>query len=318
MSKQEPQPQEPIETDDSTDTTNESGTDTGSGSPGEPELDDYYWELESFVGMITDDIVDSLMIVAKPGIGKSYTINEALKASSKEYTKVSGYCSPLALYNKMYEVHDGGVLFLDDVSGVPKDERSIELLKAATWTEDDDAGRVVSWESTTDKREAPPSYKFTGSLIMVFNELPDTEMTRSLVDRALVYNLAFTYAERLHIMREVAKTPYEDLSYEDRIEVVDYIEANTGPGDEVNMRTMFNIFDIRRANDERWKELADSQIDPDQELQIVRQLLDDHESVGDACAEFQNTTGNSRATFYRRKKEVMNDVDDELTASEAM
>lgn len=312
MNNNEPQLQE------GTDSENQSEIDTDDDNPGEPELEEYYWKLRSYVGMVTDQQVDSLMIVAKPGIGKSYTITDQLKqdVGRNGYVKVSGYCSPLALYHKLYEVHEGGVLFLDDVSGVPKDERSIELLKAATWSEDDE--RVVSWESTSDKVDAPNSFTFSGTIISVFNELPDNEMSRSLVDRALKYNLAFTYAERIHIMREVAKTDYDGLTYEERVEVVDYIEENTGPGDEVNMRTMFNIFDIRVCEPDRWEELAEDQIDPDQELALVRQLLKDHDTVGAACEEYMNTTDNSRPTFYRRKRVIKDDAGKGLAADEAM
>lgn len=321
MSTEEPQAQEGIDSEDETTDTTEDETELhDTVSPGEPELDEFFWRLRAYVGMVTSKRINSLSIVAKPGIGKSHTITDQLKqdVGKSGYVKISGYCSPLSLYHKLYEVHDGGVLVLDDVAGIPKDERSMELLKAATWTEDEEDGRVVSWETTSGKLEAPPSFKFEGTVISVFNDLPDNEMSRAFIDRSLTYNMAFTYHERLHIMREVAKKPYENLSYEERIEVVDYIEQNTGPGDEVNMRTMFNIFDIRVCEPERWDLLAEDQIDPNQELKLVRQLLDDHETVGEACSEFQETTGKSRSTFYRKKKKIVGDADEGLTAADAM
>lgn len=316
--------QEDTKTQEAIDSGTNPGSNTDAGStntddPGKPQLDDYYWKLRSYTSMLTDGVFDSLAIVAEPGIGKTYQITNALDRDVGEhnYVTLSGYCSPLALYHKLYEAR-GGVLFLDDVSGIPKDERSIELLKAATDTQDGD--RVVSWESTSGKVECPNSFVFDGSIIMVFNEVPDTVMFRSLYDRTMDYRLTFTYAERLHICREVAKVPYKDLdlSYEERTEAIDFIEDRTGPGDDVSLRTMDKVFKIRVGDPERWKELAEDQVNPDQEIQLVRQLLADHDTIGGACEEFQNITEQSRATFYRRKKEVMDDADEGLTAAEAM
>lgn len=335
MSTEDAQPQEPIDepsdeqidadeadAEEHADETTDEDTELvlyDTVSPGEPELDEYYWKLRSYVSMLTDGVFDSLAVVAAPGIGKTYQISSALERDVGEhnYVKVSGYCSPLSLYHKLYEAR-GGVLFLDDVSGIPKDERSIELLKAATDTQDGD--RVVSWESTSGKVECPNSFVFDGSIIMVFNQVPDSDMLKPLYDRSMDYRLTFTYAERLHIMREVAKVPYKDLdlSYAERMEAIDFIEENTGPGDDVSLRTMDKVFKIRVGDPDRWTELAEDQVNPDQELQIVRQLLEDHDVMGDAVAEFKSITDQSRATFYRRKKEIVEDADAGLTAAEAM
>lgn len=275
-----------------------------------PDLDAYYWKLRNYVRMVTIGAVDSLLIEAGPGIGKSFQITRTLRKELgvDGYKKVGGYCSPLELYHLLFEVSEGRTLFMDDIEGVLSDKRCLSLLKQATWSENGE--RYVEWKSTTEKLEVPDGFVFNGRIIMCCNETPDDILFESLRDRCLVYNISFGYDERIDMMREIAKVDYDGLTWDERQETVDWIETRTGPGDEVNLRTMFHCFVIRKCND-RWEEMAIDQLGIVEEVALLRQCIAEADTVEEARVRWCEETGGSRATFFRKKKEIA--LDDATT-----
>lgn len=248
--------------------------DTGS----EPNLKQYYWKLREYARMVCRGTTNALLLEAGPGIGKSYQIIETLEheVGPRGYTKMSGYSSPLALYQKLYEASGGQVLFLDDIEGLLENDKALSLLKQATWSER--GQRFVEWQSTTSLVEAPEKFAFNGRIIMCFNETPSDDLIfDSLRDRCLPYEISFTYEERLDIMHEVAKAPYEGLRRDERDEVVAWVKRNTSPDDgtDVNLRLMFHAFDMMRHDRDRWQELA------------TELLSDDSKERGTTLSEFE-------------------------------
>ena len=265
----------------------------------EPDLDDHYWKLRNYVGMVADGETDALLLDAPPGIGKSYQITDELerRLGADGYIKLSGKITPVELFHALYEASAGKVLFLDDLEGVLNNRKSMALLKQATWTEDDDDMRFVEWRSTSNKIEVPEKFRFMGSVIMVFNETPDNQHYEALESRCLYYEMDFTHNERLEIIREIAKKPYKGLTYDERMDVVEWLETHASPGDELTIRTLFHIMDMRSYNPERWTELAVEQLDTDEELMLVRELVDEHDTIKAAEEAYHEATGEGRERF---------------------
>lgn len=273
-----------------------------------PDLEDHYWKLRNYVQMVTSGETNALLLEAGPGIGKSYQIGQTLDADvgADGWHKISGHCTPVELFHQLFEVSAGKVLFLDDIEGLIDNKSALALLKQATWSETDE--RHVEWRSTSDVIEVPEKFRFKGRVIMCFNEVPSDKLFDSLEDRCLTYRIHFTHDERLSLLREVAKAPHKGLTFDERMAVVGWIGANSTPADDVNLRLMFHIFDMRDFNPERWQELAVEQLDADEEAMLVRDLVATHDTIKAASDAYERETGKSARTFFRKKQAIVDNA----------
>lgn len=273
--------------------------------PPEPDTDEYYGHLRDYVRMVARGEKNALMLDAPPGIGKTFQIMDTLdeELDSDEYVKHSGYCTPVELYHLLHEAREGKVVFLDDIEGLLQNDSALGLLKQATWSEGE--FRTVEWKSTSSKIEVEEQFIFEGKIIMCFNETPDGAIFNSLRDRCLPYHIDFTYEERIDLIHEIAKVPYEGTEYEEREQVAGWIERHTCPETtDVNLRTLFHCLDMYRYNPEKWQGMAIELFDMDEEEHLIRELHYKHETVEDAAEEYMEETGNSRTTFFRRKQDM--------------
>lgn len=130
-----------------------------------------YRALERMSKRIAAGGYPSLIISGPPGLGKSYTITQALEAqfpegpeknpddydadsdeggeASSNYVKgelnydvVSGTITAVGLYQALWYTRNGGILVLDDCDAVFRDEDSLNILKAVL---DSKPQRTVSW-----------------------------------------------------------------------------------------------------------------------------------------------------------------------------
>lgn len=293
------------------DSTDEKAMTTTAEESSSPDLQEYYWKLRDFIGMVAEGETDALMLNAPPGIGKSYQIVNELddRVGEEGFTKLSGYSTPVELYHALYEVSDGKVLFLDDIEGLLKNKNAVALLKQATWSEGE--ARYVEWRSTSGKIRVPEKFRFKGRIIMCFNEVPkNDDIFESLMDRCLYYEIDFTHQERLEIIEEVAKLEYKNLTHDERKEVVDWIDTHTGPADEVNLRMMFHMFDLRSYNPEKWELLAVELLGADEELMLVRELVTEYDTVKGAQEAYKEETRKAGERFLAMYDKL--DHDDKL------
>lgn len=277
----------------------------------EYDLESLYYHLTHFVSSVAEGYQRSMVIESKPGIGKSYNIEKTLEdeVGNTGYIKVAGHSSPLALYQKLQDNKDK-VVFLDDCSAVLKDRQSMEIIKAATETEVDT--RMVSWNSNASQlntEEYDEEFEFTGQIIICANNIPDSgntaEIMESLVDRSISYDLDFTYQQRIDLIKQIAYIHETDIPVEDRMEIAEWIENVTGPEfKSVNIRTMFLCFNQYRYDQEKWKELASEIINIDVELGFIRDALESEETVKAARKAYEEEFDKSRATFYRKKEQL--------------
>ncbi len=280
----------------------------------QPEIDHYYGPLRFFTRQVVRGDADLLLLHAPAGIGKSFQINREVDNNVEgKYVKKEGYISPLELFHTLQETrNEGDVLFLDDVSGIDDDDRAINLIKGATWTEDEERGRRVSWNSTSDKVKGEQEFEYEGRIIMCFNELPENEHINAIKSRAKFYRMDFTYNERIDIIKEIAKVPYEDTTLEERQEVAEWIGTYTDETyQDLNLRILFHCLDIYQSCkvDEEydvgdWTLLASELFEMDEELRLVKGLLEQCASSAEAVELFEQRTGKGRRTFFRRKNKL--------------
>lgn len=270
----------------------------------QPDVKEYFGILDMLVESTGNKEYDALMLDAPPGLGKTYQIQTQLNDTigKNNYHTVSGYKSPLKLYETLWN-HQEEVIFFDDVAGLLEDDRALQLLKGAMWAEED-GKRMVGWSSTTDKLDdnIPGEFEFKGSIIISANETPDNDDVEAVKSRCKHYELTFTLHERCEIIKEIAKAPRDDLDYDERMEVANWIVDNAYEGMEVDLRDLIHCFDFYREHESMWKEMAMEILDFSDEYSLLKDLYEKYDHAGDAIEEYKEVTGNSRSTFYNRKE----------------
>ncbi len=287
---------------------------------GEPDLEWAYGSLENLVRMVAFDYEEFVMLDAPGGLGKTYNIKhyleELLGPMGREWDYQSGYTTPLELYKTLYQNQDK-VLFLDDMSGITKNDKCVNMLKEATDTEGEE--NWVYWKSsktpeTKQGQELNEAFCFRGAIIMSFNDVPENRHFEALESRAAgsrAYKLDFSYEERIKIIKEVAKNDdMSPLSYPIRKDVIEWIESVTDPSVEVNIRTLVKALNMREAYEDgvidNWEKTALEVFDLNYEKYLILQLWesDEYDSVEEQIEVFEKKTGRSRGHYYNLKGEL--------------
>lgn len=113
--------------------------------------------------------------------------------ASKLFDKIGGNCSAVGLYQALWNMRNGGLIYLDDCDAVFRDEDALNLLKIAT---DSTKERLISWRKNAGWLEdlgIPQSFEFKGSIVFLTNidfeayinkGHKDSEHYKALIDRA--------------------------------------------------------------------------------------------------------------------------------------
>jgi len=268
-----------------------------------PQLDKYYWELNKFVEILVKSDIHSLFLIGKTAMGKTFNTIRTLAKQGVKFKYVVGNISPLEMYHVLYN-NRKGVLLFDDTQALIENKASMSVLLSALWSAT--KHRIVEWRTTSKKLKAPPFYEFEGKIIFTLNEVPDNEGIRTLLSRCFTYEMNFDYGTILKIMLEIAKIPDNDMSKEERFNIVDFIKENTCEATrDFNLRLQKKIETIYKFEKEKWKDLALKIIKPDVDLLIIKQLMESTTVVKAQANKFIELTGKSRRTFFRYKEKLV-------------
>ena len=297
----------------------------------EPDLEWAYGPLKNYVRMCVHGYAKLFMLDAAGGLGKTYNIKRVLedelgaegqnagspRMDKRGWMHKAGYSTPLALFESLWEARHGDVLFLDDMSGITKNDKCVEMLKAATDTEGDE--NWVTYESSSppelgDDDKEVQRFNFQGSLIMSFNDTPSNRHFDALEDRAAgssAYRLDFPYEDRLRLITEIAKHgEISPLPYEMRMEMVDWIKTVTDPSIDVSIRTLKSVLDIRQfavdsEDDIDWEHMCLEAFDLDYEKYLIYEMRkDDEMPVSEQVEKYKEKTGKSQGQYYDKLSEI--------------
>jgi hypothetical protein len=157
------------------------------------------------------------MIVSGPaGLGKSFTIEQALNASDTPNCIVKGFVRATGLYKKLWQYrHAGNVLVFDDADSIFFDDVSLNLLKAACDSTD---VRRVSYlaESQMEDEDGgtiPRSFAFDGTVIFITNFDMDEAIERGhrLEDHPVLFEDLLPPRLREELVGELAHHRAEGL-----------------------------------------------------------------------------------------------------------
>ena len=215
----------------------------------------------------------ALIVSGSAGLGKSYTVEKALEKwdpNEINHTIVKGYVRATGLVKLLYQYREHGqVIVFDDADSIFFDDVSLNLLKAVCDTTE---RRRVSWLSEgklLDEETAellPRSFDFNGTVIFISNYDFDAMIDKghklaphlqAMVSRAHYIDLALkTRRDYLIRIRQVVKQGLlSELTEEQRIDVLDFIEKNHSILRELSLRMALKLGALRK-NGGDWEKIA--------------------------------------------------------------
>jgi hypothetical protein len=247
----------------------------------------------------------SLIVSGPPGLGKSYTALEAIEELAAEgeltnvldlgvhdakddeekemqaddlemmneegkrmYDVISGSITAVGLYQALWNCREGGVILLDDIDEVFRDEVCLNLLKAAL---DSGKKRMLSWRKEANWLEAygiARTFEFKGHVAFLTNIDFEAEINKggklaehfkALIDRS--YYLCLTLRTKRDFMiriRQVAGgeegmlCKHHGLTPEASEEVLDFITEHQHRFYNLSLRLADQIARMRAIDEDGW------------------------------------------------------------------
>ena len=203
-----------------------------------------------------------------PGLGKTYTVEQKLAESGKDFDIIRGTVSGVGLYMALYHMRDGGVVVLDDCDAVFRDEEPLNILKIALDSSDK---RIISWRKNASwlkDNDIPNSFEFTGSVVFCTNIDFEAEINRgskmsvhyqALVDRSLYLCLTLRSVEDYLVRIEqvvIDEKQFETrgLTPETAAETMAYIRENAARFYTLSIRSALQVAACRLMDETNWQD----------------------------------------------------------------
>jgi hypothetical protein len=227
--------------------------------------------LDTMVRGVALGKLNGLVVRGDGGIGKSYTVDAALKslvkssdeideektAQTRFYKRIPGHITSLQLYNTLF-LHNSKdtILVFDDCDAVFKDMSCLNVLKACM---DTNNPRVVAWGSSSSLVNVE-RYNFEGNIIILTNDrLNGDPHTVAFLDRVHSIDLTLSPLERVVRLSEVAMVIGKNKDMNETVinECVQWLIANAERlGKKISLRSFLKLCDLAHYVDD-WKDLAE-------------------------------------------------------------
>ena len=233
--------------------------------------------LDDMTKAVKAGTIRAMIVSGPPGVGKSFGVENILSkddlfnqlANRKpKYEVVKGAMSSVGLYKKLYEMSDEkSVIVFDDCDSVLLDDLSLNILKAAL---DTSRKRVICWntDSSLLRRESvPDKFEFRGAAIFITNIKFENVRSKKLQDHLAALESRCHYIDlkmdterekMLRIKQIVQDGMLEGykFSYEDKQNIVNFIDENKKKLRELSLRTVLKISDLYKSFPNNWANMA--------------------------------------------------------------
>ncbi|MCH7851014.1 MAG: hypothetical protein IH845_05210 [Nanoarchaeota archaeon] len=257
-----------------------------------PLLEKIYSKPKEYTKMVANGNSRGFLLWGNTGLGKTFAVFRAFEEMNKEFVYLSGHITPLELYQFLFRNKDQNIV-LDDVN-ILNDEINLNMLKSCLA----DQPSIVNYNTTSPRLKVPNKFHFEGTIILLLNSKPRlNEDLRAVEGRVLTHELKLSYVDVIRVLYEISEQEYKGLTAEQRKEIMKWLEENTNQATEcLNLRTLFQLYEMYKFDKDNWKELAKGQIKPNIYMDLILQGI----NSWNWCEE----TGKSTATYYRYKKKA--------------
>jgi hypothetical protein len=277
---------------------------------------------------------NGLFLYGDGGVGKSYTVLQELERLKADCKLFNSRMTGRGLYNALGRYPDS-VHVLEDMEQVTRDRGAQGVLRSALWGQrrEGDIGpqeRLVTW--TTYKLEH--SFYFTGGIIMISNRpLADLPELNAVKTRIAVLHLQASDPELRALMRRVALRGFvhegRRLDAEECQEVCEFIiDQSLSLHRSLDMRLLVNSLQDYLQWQEgdagcHWHDLVTARLRErppaafrkdlvvggrgslkEKELEVAREIAAATTDRQERLRQWQQRTGKSQATLYRRLAEL--------------
>jgi hypothetical protein len=269
-----------------------------------------------------------LYLYGRPGTSKTYCVRTSLDAIDADYHYLNGSISTAALFGEL-AAHDDKIIVLDDVGALFHDRTAQQILLAALGKQPGDGPRIIIYV----RHGKEMTVEFSGGIIAISNErLGRGPLHRAIASRVPCLHYDPPDDETAVLMRSMAACgwPLEGervLTPDETLAVTEYvIEMSAQIGCRLDMRVLFDMalpyyhqYKCGQTESD-WRDLVSaslSEVIPDpvysttstsaerreQEIRIAEEIRAGGGTSDEQEQEWQERTGRSRATYYRRKME---------------
>ena len=234
--------------------------------------------VANFVTMVANRTSPSLVVTGEGGLGKTFTVNEALAAaglknsndiigcktdttlqpseSRKLFSVVKGYSTAKGLYRTLFENRNRIIVF-DDCDSVLRDPVALNLLKGALDSYDK---RIISWNDEASfggDDELPKSFEFKGGVIFISN-LPLFKVDQAVRSRSMCVDLTMNADQKIERMKEIIKSPkfLPEFDMKDKKESLEFLSEMKDVATELSFRTLISVTKVASLGGD-WKRPAE-------------------------------------------------------------
>ena len=232
-------------------------------------INDRFLFTEQLVRMVAKGETASCVITGEGGLGKSYTVMKALRASGLKdiselpigevipsrgcFRVIKGFSTAKGLYRILFE-NQNSICVFDDCDSILKDPDALNLLKGALDSYD---RRFITWNTSINDDGLPRSFEFKGGVVFISN-LSQDKISQAIRSRAMNVDLSMTIDQKIERMETIMHSdefmPYVPMQY--KVDALDIIKENKDFASEISLRTLINVAKIRNSGNSNWKALA--------------------------------------------------------------
>lgn len=229
--------------------------------------------VSDMVAMLASGAQASVVVTGPGGLGKSFTVTQALNAcgfkdvsvlddfavgtvlkTAKTFRVIKGYSTPKGLYRALYENKDGVIVF-DDCDSVLKDPVSLNLLKGAL---DSYSRRIISWRADIRDDDLPTTFEFKGRVVFISN-LASSNIDQAIITRSMAVDLSMTNKQKIERMQHLLSSGEFMPEFDKTIkaDAMSLIERLQDKVKELSLRTLIQVTKIRQSAGKNWSNLAE-------------------------------------------------------------
>lgn len=248
--------------------------------------------FKNYVEYITkSDKFNGMVIKGRAGVGKSFLIQQEIPNA----VIINGHLTPTRLFELIKNnCSKNSVLVFDDCDSLLRNRTNIALLKSLVCATHK-GKRIIQYDSKIIKDMEDKFILFEGKAIFIGNDFAGNRDVEAIMSKSFVYDFVPSNEE---IMQEILKTKNPN------IKVLNFLVEHITSKNGFNFRTYFKAVDMFNMFPNNWEELVKPMIYTGSKEEIIDRLINNNKSVQEQIADYKNTLGKSRRSYFRDKKKV--------------